>query len=430
MLWMVIGYLFLFIFRPWEYWPALAPFRIERLYMIFLLALVFLWQGRRHIPHLITRWIMAFLFILLLSSIAAYRWTDASEALFDYFKLIVFYFVIIMTVKDERDLKKFILAYLMIMFLYVGKSAWEFVLHDRYIWRMGMRRLMGIDNSYGDPNALAASIVYSFPFLWAMIKSRLESPVLRKMLWAYGILAWASIVLTGSRSGMVTALLFLALIWSGASRKVVSIFVLAMVLFITWNSMSDRYKIRFESTFVKGIAPRGADESAEGRMAGLKQGIRTFIKHPVFGIGPGNFRYGWPGGIGGSAHNLYGELLGETGAAGAAVFLALVVIIVRTHMDIIKKTTASLTKGGNSPPAVTGKLLLLKRVSTASVQTIILLLFNGNFGHNLYRYNWLWIGAVGVLSAYFLREVKADTACSIKADSFRGGGLHVLPEQN
>ena len=434
MLWPVAGYLFLFIFRPWEYWPALAPYRIERVYMLILLALVFLWRQRRYVPHPISGLIMAFFTVLVLSSIAAFRWGDAYAYTFDYFKLIVFYFVIVMTVRDERDMKRFILAYLAIMSLYVGKSVWEFFLHDRYIWRMGLRRLMGVDTSYGDPNDFAASMAYSLPFLWAMIKCRHESPLVRKLLWAYGLLAWAGIILTGSRSGMVTALLFVLLAWFGASKKALSIVFVCMALLITWNLMPERHKLRFESTFIKGIAPKGADISAEGRIAGLKQGIRIFKRYPVLGIGPGNFKYGWNiDGAGGSAHNLYGELLGETGGAGFLVFISLVAVIVRTHKRTMKAADLALAaKLRTDAPSAVGRLRMLKHISTAAVHTIILLLFNGNFGHNLYRYNWLWIGAIGVLATFFMKDelARLDARPAFKARGLGVNGLNALPGQN
>ena len=34
MLWLLIGYMFLFIYRPFEVWPALGIFRIELIYML------------------------------------------------------------------------------------------------------------------------------------------------------------------------------------------------------------------------------------------------------------------------------------------------------------------------------------------------------------------------------------------------------------
>ncbi|MBZ0154750.1 MAG: O-antigen ligase family protein [Alphaproteobacteria bacterium] len=414
MVWFVIGYLFLFVFRPFEYWPVLATIRIERVYMLFLMTAVFLWRHRKHKPHPVNSTLFAFFSAMLLSSLFAFRMQEAYWASFDYFKLIVFYYIIVLTLNDEEQMKKFIIAYLAVMFLYVGKSAWEFFVNDRHMWRMGLRRMIGIDTTYGDPNSFAASIAYSLPFLWAMLKQKSLSFMTRKMLWAYGILAGTCIVFTGSRSGMVTALLFLFLVLFGASRKVLGVTLVLVMLAFTWNYMPEEYQVRFKSIFVKGIAPKGADASAEGRIGGLKQGIHLFGKYPLLGIGPGNFKYGWetmP--VGGSAHNLYGELLGELGGVGFLAFLFLVGVIIKTHRGITRETGLRLSGlPPDAPPGEKERLLFLRYVSVASVQALVLLLFNGNFGHNLYRYNWLWIGALGVLSAWFLQR-KADRKSAV-----------------
>lgn len=417
MFYLVVGYLFLFIFRPYEYWPIVGEYHVERIYMIFLIIGVFLREEKRYIPHSITRAVLLFFVVMIAASVVAFNWDDAYMMTWEYFKLLVFYFIVILTIRDERDLKNFISAYLVIMFLYVGKSAWEFFIHDRYWWRMGIKRMMGIDITYGDPNYFAASIAYSLPLLWAMLKYQLENRWIKMMLWVYGALALVSIIYTGSRSGMVTALLFLLLVWFGSSRKVFGIALLSLVLAVTWANMPESYKIRFESTFVKGVAEKagqkGADESAEGRLEGLKQGIRTFKSHPLLGIGPGNFKYAWAGEtgevIGGSAHNLYGQMLGELGGLGFISFLVLVGIILKTHYGLKKDIDLLLQrKKDKLTNSDTRNLLLLKYISIASIQTIILLLFNGNFGHNLYRYNWLWIGAIGVLSAHFLKKARLN----------------------
>ncbi|MFO0754799.1 MAG: O-antigen ligase family protein [Thermodesulfovibrionales bacterium] len=411
MLWLVVGYLFLFVFRPFEYWPALAAVRLERVYMLFLMTAVFLWSHRKHKPHPVNTALFAFFSAMLLSSLFAFKMQEAYQASFDYFKLIVFYYIIVLTLRDEEQMKKFIIAYLAVMFLYVGKSAWEFFVNDRHMWRMGIRRMIGVDTTYGDPNSFAASIAYSLPFLWAMIKQKGLPLLTRKMLWAYGVLAVTCIVFTGSRSGMVTALLFVFLVLFGASRKVLGLTLVLVMLAFTWNTMPVEYQVRFKSVFVKGIAPKGADESAEGRLSGLKQGIRLFGTYPLLGIGPGNFKYGWEAvPVGGSAHNLYGELLGELGGVGFLTFLFLVGTILKTHRRVTRETGLRLSGlPPDAPPGEKSRLLLLRYVSVASVQTMVLLLFNGNFGHNLYRYNWLWLGALGVLSAWFLQRKTEKT---------------------
>lgn len=394
--WLVIGYLFLFIFRPYEYKPVLGEYHIERIYMIMLLLATFLSQKKRYIPHPITRSVMIFFLVMIVSAIAGIFPSHSYDFLQDYLKLIIFYFILILTLQDENELKNFVLAYIGVMFLYTVKSAWEYFLNGRYNWAMGMARMMGVDSTYGDPNAFAASIVYSLPFLWAMMQCKFEKPWIRRMLWGYGLVAIVCIIYTGSRSGMISALFFLLLVWFGSSRKLALMLTLIIALTITWNVMPEKYQTRFESIFVKGVVSEGADVSAESRIEMLKIGIRMFEKYPALGVGPGNFRYGWS--LFGidlqmNAHNMYGMLFGELGAIGTLAFIFLLYAIIATHVRNIRQ--AKLLPLENSG---------LTLISVASLQVILILLFNGNFGGNLYRYNWLWVGAIGVLVSYFIQN--------------------------
>lgn len=394
----------------------LGDYRIERVYMILLIIAAFFNRDKRYIAHSINKMVLLFFFALLISAIAALSWDASYDRTFDYFKLLVFYFIIIFSIKDERDLKNFILAYLVIMLLYTGKSAWEFFVHDRYVWRMGIKRMIGFDTTYGDSNAFAASIAYSLPFLWAVIKCKLDQPWLRRALWTYGALSLVCIIYTGSRSGMVTTLLFFMLALMGSSRKMLGIMFLSIALVFVWHSMPETYQDRFMTTFHADIesaedlssADMAAAGSAQGRIYTFKRGIEMFIKYPLLGVGPGNY----PNGLrlfgdysGLNAHNLYGMLLGETGILGSAAFIILIAAIIKTHIRIIR-----MSKTTNDT--------FYQLVSIAAIQAIVLLLFNGNFGGNLYRYNWLWIGAIGVLSAHFLENRKTDIVTQ-KPSTFR-----------
>ena len=44
---------------------------------------------------------------------------------------------------------------------------------------------------------------------------------------------------------------------------------------------------------------------------------------------------------------------------------------------------------------------MLALTAVACTDTVLLLLFQGIFGHNLYRYNWILISAFLVLASYF-----------------------------
>ena len=182
--------------------------------------------------------------------------------------------------------------------------------------------------------------------------------------------------------------------------------------------MPESYKIRFISTFAEAGADeagqKGAYDSAHGRLAGLEQGYKTFLSHPVFGMGPGNFKYTWDGGTGEitgmSAHNLYGQVLGEMGGVGSVAFVALMWTIFMTHWRIRKMGNDHLIPSGDSGESVNSeKQRLLLLASSASIQTLVLLLFNGNFGHNLFRYNYLWVGAIGVLCWQFSGQLQCGS---------------------
>ena len=49
--WLLIGYMFLFIDRPFEVWPALGDLHVERAYMAFTLVVWAVWPGKRFLAN-------------------------------------------------------------------------------------------------------------------------------------------------------------------------------------------------------------------------------------------------------------------------------------------------------------------------------------------------------------------------------------------
>lgn len=436
---MLAGYLFLLIFRPYEYWPILGDFRIERIYMLVFMAAVFLARDKRLVPSPINGSVALFSLAMLVSAAFAYDWEVAWFHTADYLKYVVFYFMAVLSVRNEKDFRLVLFAFMGVMLLYVGKSAWEFFLHDRFIYRMGIKRMVGIDSTYGDPNSFAASICYSLPLAWAMIRSKFESPWVRRSLWAYSAIALVAIMFTGSRSGMVTFVLFLFLLVMGSSRKVLGIVLAGVLLLVSWDYMPDDLKNRFMSTFSSEYADSGAAVSAQGRTVGFKQGLSLFRANPLLGVGPSNFPLSWPGLVKGpNAHNLYGQLAGELGLAGLTTFGLLLWLVYRANARIVSDWRrmrddaapgdaggAKVAGGAGGPPgspgsppvrnsmgpAPGGGLLSVAStpafhafVAQAIIQTMILMLFKGWADHNLYRYTWLWLAALTVLGHHYYFE--------------------------
>ena len=52
MRWLLVGYMFLFIDRPFEVWPWLGDLHVERAYMLFIMAVWLVYPGKRFLPNL------------------------------------------------------------------------------------------------------------------------------------------------------------------------------------------------------------------------------------------------------------------------------------------------------------------------------------------------------------------------------------------
>ena len=104
-------------------------------------------------------------------------------------------------------------------------------------------------------------------------------------------------------------------------------------------------------------------------------------QNPVFGVGPAAF--GAAAGHGMQPHNLYGQVLGETGTLGALALLGILAGFALNHLEARALSRRATMKPGCFPA----------RVSSAIMLTVGLLLFKGWSDHNLYRYTWLWFGA-------------------------------------
>lgn len=438
---MLSGYLFLLIFRPYEYWSFLGDLRLERVYMLIFMTVVLLTKDKRFIQNPINGTVLCFSLTLVMSSVFGISWSNSFPFTVDYFKYVIFYFMVIFSVRNEEEFRLVLLAFVAVMFLYIGKSSWEFFVHDRYVFRMGIKRLSGIDTTYGDPNSFAASICYSLPLAWALIRSKFRSVWVARFLWTYGLLALTAVIFTGSRSGMVTFLLFLILLVMGSSRKVWGILLVGVILLVSWDYMPKNLQKRFLSTFSEKYADIGAQASAEGRTLGFLHGLELYKDNPALGIGPDNFRYSWPGMVSGpNAHNVYGQLLGELGTVGALSFGLLLWLLYRQNRSIVvrvqRMVPQHLDEVGEKPPdsaimaaqrngrvgngrsgfsalpqkrrfsalAVQSIPKFHSLAGQAIIQTMILMLFKGWADHNLYRYTWLWLAALTVLGAHFFKQ--------------------------
>ena len=387
-LWLSVGYLFLFIFRPFEYWVWLGDYRIERIYMIAFVMVLFIWQGRQYYHHEINSAFLVFLCVLGISSLASNYLGTAKMQLWEQVKLATVFFALLLSVRDYRELRVIVVAFIVITGVYIGKSMWEFFVHDKHFFRMGIKRLIGIDKSFNDPNTFGATIVYSMPFAWALLKSS-RNRLFRIGLIGYGLMSVCAIGFTGSRSAFLTLIVFLFLVWKSSSKKVVSGLLIAGVLLAGLYVLPGAYQQRF-ATIVDDSINRSATESADSRTTHLKWGFKLYRLRPVLGWGPGTAPLIVEDIIGHEKrlqlHSLYGQTLAELGTVGALAFVFVVGLCFRTKKrSLVKLKQLSLED----------RLIYL--IPVACTNTLWLLLFEGLFGHNLYRFTWFWVGVLLVI---------------------------------
>ena len=124
--WLLIGYMFLFIHRPFEVWSQLGDLRIERIYMLLTLVVWAAWPGKRWLSNPL-HVAFAFFATAVLAAWVMSPWMEKTQPLVeDYFKVLVFYLLLVTTVHDERGLKRIVLGLLAVMGLYLTHSLREY----------------------------------------------------------------------------------------------------------------------------------------------------------------------------------------------------------------------------------------------------------------------------------------------------------------
>ena len=390
MLWFLIGYMFLFIHRPFEVWPALGDIHLERLYMVATLLAALGASGKRWLPNVQHLAHLTFAGVVLVCW-AASPWADHGEQLVeDYFKILVFYLLLVTLVSDEVKLERLLAAFLAIMFVYMMHSLWEYH-NGRHAFRMGIVRLIGVDSTLGDPNSFGASILYALPFVVPFWRHRPRWYV-RCFLAAFVGLSCVCIGLTGSRGSLV-GLILLALMLILRSRYrwwLLGAGVMAAPLMFA--ALPPSLQTRFETIVNPEVGPANAQGSAMGRLEGLEKGLEQWAKYPVTGCGPGAFRPATGSLI--ETHNLYGEVLGETGTLGGLAFLG-VLAAYGVNLCRVWRAYRQHPEWGKD---------FLYEAAAAIAVAVVLLLFEGNFGHNLFRFSWLWYGGFLIIIWHCLQE--------------------------
>jgi O-antigen ligase len=169
---------------------------------------------------------------------------------------------------------------------------------------------------------------------------------------------------------------------------------------LVFQALPASLQLRFETILNSDVGPENAKQSGEGRIEGLFKGLDLWMANPLTGVGPGAWRPATRSRI--ESHNLYGQIAGETGTLGLVAFVFLIACFWRNSRRV-----RQLARRNDIDPNS-----FLVQVSSAVATSVFLLLFMGNFGHNLFRFSWLWYGGFLIIANHCLsqqlRTVTAD----------------------
>jgi O-antigen ligase len=408
--WLLGGYMWLFIHRPFEYYHALGDLQIERIYMILMLVYWLVWPGKSVSSNRLHLALAGFTTALVVCwGASPFRDQTWETTLEHYVKVLVFYLLMVTSVRDEPGLRRLITMYLVAVGLYMGHSMLEY-LHGRYEWRMGIRRMIGVDVTYRDPNAFASTLLLALPLTTPLWKRAKGSRKLALAAFTGG--AGLCVLLTGSRTGFVgLGVVGLMLLWSSRYRMRLLVVGLPLALVVA-AALPDYLQDRFLTIIDPSRGPQNAQTSAEGRIVGLLDGLSLWERSPIVGVGPGAF--GMATGRGYNPHNVYGQVLGEMGTLGVVAFAGLLLAFLTNSLHARRL--------GRQAPGLA--VSFPAEVSQAISRTVLLLLLLGCAGHNLYRYNWVWLAAFEVVAIRGLQEQAAAIAVRARPRFLPGGLGH------
>ena len=205
------------------------------------------------------------------------------------------------------------------------------------MWRGSMDNLLvqggRVAGLFEGINQLQSFVVAVLPFFCAKLFSRGASRGTRLLYAALALVGVAGVVGSGSRAGVVFALLSVWLMLLLTSPRLAAVWTCAAVLFAgsAWHVLGKHldelpYGVRRAFSYVQEDTYE-LDELSRGRADQLQTFYTVFAEHPLVGVGPGGFAE-WvprvvPGGKAQEMHNSYLGVLGETGLIGGLIMLGL-----------------------------------------------------------------------------------------------------------
>jgi O-antigen ligase len=347
-------------------------------------ALLSIWRHHRKLRMTPVIKAMLVFFGACVASIPLSLWVaNAVTELESFGKIIILAVLVTVVIQERGQVLRFLQAFAAIMgYLAITSAIWYYTGH--YAYAEGFQRIIGLTDIVGATDGLALTMASAVPLILVLTTRGKNWRYRGFMLVMAGACLWV-MLLTGSR---VTMIAFVAGMGFGvltSRRRMLLITSTLLALAVIWTVLPEQYKVRYtKQTSSEYLAQ--ADSYVE-RLRIWHDGWDMFLKHPVTGVGIGDFNaieglYYWRHHMM-DAHNLFIKTVAELGVVGLFCFAGFVVVLARTNRALLRTL-----KSMDDVPA-----WLLAYPRAANIAVIILLL-TGYGAHDLYRDTWYIMAAV------------------------------------
>lgn len=323
-----------------------------------------------------------------------------------YFNNIVKYAIMALFLRafavSPHNLKMFF-ASIFLVYLKVGQEAFLGKITGSMVWEnQGIMRLNGAPGSmFGHPNSLSGKTLSTLPFVYHFF--RIVPRFWQALLIVFLIFALNILLFTGSRTGYIAFLFMVVVIVWNSKKRIRAVLMVILIGSIALAYIPDEYKGRFVSAF-KGKEAEGA--SKDTRKGLIRDSWHVFLDNPQ-GVGIGCFmivqqregRNPQP------THNLYTELLSETGMQGFIAFFTMLYLVLKGLRGLKSSfhdklaLLSAFVEGHFCDAATTDvvqkeikDLVFLENVCSATILYIYVRFILGIFGNDLLELYW-WLAA-------------------------------------
>jgi hypothetical protein len=259
----------------------------------------------------------------------AQAWHEFSDT---FIRCIMIFVVLVNVVRTEKRLNGLLLLAL-VTGIWLSLGA----IND---YRLGLMTVEGYraggrgGGIFGNSNDMALFLVTIVPIAIALLLGSRSLP--RKFLFGgCAILMVAGIVLTYSRGGFIGLLVALGFFaWKAGRRHRVEIVAAGLLIVVAFLALVPGYALRLASIIVPSLDPVGSSEARSGE---LLRSLYVAIRHPLLGIGMGNYapEMSYRGLV---THNSYTQVAAEMGSAALVCYTRFVVTPLRRLGQIARET--------------------------------------------------------------------------------------------